>query len=276
MIHLYNGSGNPVHSLEVDTLEGFNFKGMDLTGISFSGMNLMGTKFKDALLCSTYFSGSYLAGASFVGMKTRDVGGYRSSPCLSFGYSNLSDVNFEGCNLKSCYFAYSLALNSNFNNADVSYSDFTSSFLRDSTFVGANVQGIKTCRANLTGVVGINKANYSPTKLLIDGMVGTIQAYKLVTDEYTGIHYPGLYYTPGAVFENMKADKNEDNGCSFGINLATLPWCISNYRPGMRIMRVSFDRSQLACVPYDIEGVIRVTGCRVLEEVDLYTLGLGA
>jgi len=50
----------PVYSLDVDTLAGFDFSGMDLTGISFAGMDLNRAKFKDAILSSTVFSRSYI------------------------------------------------------------------------------------------------------------------------------------------------------------------------------------------------------------------------
>src|SRR5437764_465614 len=63
--------------------------------------------------------------------------------------------------------------------------------LRGADLSGADLRGADLRGANLRGAKGVSKYITSPLYMLLD-QPGKIRAYKLVTSDLTGPHYPGL------------------------------------------------------------------------------------
>ncbi len=78
-----------------------------------------------------------------------------------------------------------------------------------------------------------------------------------------------MTYLAGTTLDEPNADPDEKKDCAAGINLATLDWCLREWKDGYRIMLCEFKRRDLACVPIGSDGKFRVRRCKVLREIDL-------
>ena len=107
--------------------------------------------------------------------------------------------------------------------------------------------------------------------MLLD-QVGKIRAYKLTKPDGSGPTYPGLTYEVGKTVKAADANTDPDNQCGAGVNLATLPWCLSQWRPGYRIFVCEFTRADIAAIPTATDGKFRTHRCRVVREIPEETI----
>ena len=144
---------------------------------------------------------------------------------------------------------------------------------RDDAYLGgaylgcANLGDANIRDANLRGAKGFAPERVNDLLMLLD-QVGPIRAYKLVDSEYRSpIQTSGkLTYKPGDVVE-AEANPDPTVQCGKGVNVATLPWCLSNWRGGHRIMVDEFTRKDIAAIPVG-DGKFRVSKVRVVREID--------
>src|SRR3990167_6250616 len=106
--------------------------------------------------------------------------------------------------------------------------------LQGADLQGADLQGADLQGANLWGAKNFNKYTTTPLYGMLD-QPGKIIAYKIVNNRNEGIYNGGLVYTIGATIEEKGADTNEFKNCGEGINLATLDWCMREWKPGYKI-----------------------------------------
>ena len=140
--------------------------------------------------------------------------------------------------------------------------------LRDANLGGADLRG-----AYLRGAKGINKYLTTPLYMLFD-QAGYITMYKLVNEQYEGPQYGGVKYEIGSIVDVDDADIDEKVQCAEGINVATLDWCMREWREGYKILTVEFQREDIAAIPIGSDGKIRLHKCKVTGEKDLIELGL--
>jgi hypothetical protein len=127
-------------------------------------------------------------------------------------------------------------------------------------------------RAYLSGANGYDPRRTNDLLMLLD-QPGLIRAYKLVRDDYgSPMGYGPLFYTVGSELTAEDADTDATHDCGRGINLATLPWVLREWRTGNRIMLVEFTAADIAAIP--LGGKFRVRRCTVVKELDLVELGL--
>lgn len=101
------------------------------------------------------------------------------------------------------------------------------------------------------------------------------RAYKVSDKEGHGIyfptHKPRLTCKEGAVLRVPKANRNIRHDCGAGVNVATKDWCIRFGRrsadTGHRLWLVEFRPKDIACIPYDSSGKMRLFRCKVLKRV---------
>jgi len=145
--------------------------------------------------------------------------------------------------------------------------DLTGAHLTGAHLTGAYLTGVY-----LTGADGVCKQLCSPLCILLD-QVGKIRAYKLVTEEGYGPIKGGIEYRVGEQVSVDDADTDDAIQCAPGINLATLDWCLKEWREGYRVLVVEFGRADIACIPIASDGKFRVHRCRVVREIDLASIG---
>ena len=144
----------------------------------------------------------------------------------------------------------------------------------------ANLTRANLTRANLTGAKGVNAFRTTPLLLLKD-QPGKIRAYKLVDERGEGPFsrsngFGALQYHIGSSCEVEEADTDANNQCAAGINLATLNWCMKEWKSGYRILVAEFEAADIAAVPTATDGKFRVFRCSIVGEKDLTEIGLVA
>ena len=164
----------------------------------------------------------------------------------------------------------------NLSGADLSGANLYGADLSGANLSRADLSRAYLSRADLSGATGVNKYLTSPMYMLLD-QIGEIRAYKLVTAEGHGPHYPTLTYTVGETYTEPNFEANEHVDCGPGINLASLDWCLKEWRPGYRILIASFKRrhgnDDNICVPIGSDGKFRVRSCKIVKELDLREIG---
>ena len=145
--------------------------------------------------------------------------------------------------------------------ADLRGANLRRAYLRDADLGGADLRG-----ANLGGATGIAPERCTDLLMLLD-QVGKIRAYKLTKPDGSGPTYPGLTYEVGKTVKAADANTDPDDHCGAGVNLATLPWCLSQWRPGYRIFVCEFTRADIACIPTATDGKFRVHRCKAVREI---------
>ena len=115
---------------------------------------------------------------------------------------------------------------------------------------------------------GANKYRTTPLYMLLD-QVGKIRAYKLVNSTNQGPYQGGITYEIGKTVKVDEFDTNETKQCSFGISLASLDWCLKEYKKGYIIFICEFTKNDIAAIPISSDGKFRVKKCKVIREKSL-------
>jgi len=162
--------------------------------------------------------------------------------------------------------------------ADLSRADLPGADLSGANLLGANLLGADLSGADLSGANGVNKDLCTPLRILLD-QPGPIRAYKLVKDDMSSPYAAQSggtkwTYCIGGAYSEPDSDTSEDRECSKGIHLATLDWCIKNWREGWRILLAEFTAADIAAIPTATDGKFRVRRCRIVGEKDLVEIGL--
>jgi hypothetical protein len=182
--------------------------------------------------------------------------------------ANLSRANLSGANLSRA----------DLSEADLSGANLSEANLSEANLSRADLSGANLSRADLSGAYlswanGINKNLCTPLLLLLD-QPGKIRAYKLVNAKMEGPFNGGVKYQKGRVASIDNANTDEKQHCGAGINIATLDWCMKEWREGYRILIVEFTAKDIACIPIATDGKFRVHRCKVVGEKNLTEIEL--
>ncbi len=207
------------------------------------------------------------------------VGKYSSlKEAVEKEYANLRSANLRYANLSSANLRYADLSSANLRYADLSYANLSYANLRSADLSSANLRYADLSSANLryadlSSAKGINKYLTTPLYMLLD-QEGLIRAYKIVNGKNEGIYNGGLIYEIGKTLEVKDVDIDENNSCGKGINLATLDWCIKEYKEGYKILIAEFKKEDIACIPIGSDGKFRVHRCKIVGEKDLKKMGI--
>ena len=138
---------------------------------------------------------------------------------------------------------------------------------------GASLVGASLVGASLDRATGINRERVIPLLMLLD-QPGAIRAYKVVNESGHGHIRGGIRYDMGGAYEEPGASTDVNDHCGPGLHVATLDWCIREWRPGFRILVVEFTAADIACIPTATDGKFRLRRLTVVGEKDLVALGL--
>jgi hypothetical protein len=145
--------------------------------------------------------------------------------------------------------------------------------LQGADLQGADLQGADLQGAYLQGAEGINSYILTPLLFLLD-QPGKIRAYKLINADDQGPIKGGITYEIGKSYhvENANCDVLEQ--CAAGISLATLDWCMKEWKENYRILIAEFTAKDIAAIPTATDGKFRVHRCKIVGEKDLVEIGL--
>jgi hypothetical protein len=211
----------------------------DLSGANLSGANLSGANLSGANLSWADLSRADLSGANLSG-------------------ANLSRANLSGANLSG---------------ADLSGANLSGAHLSGANLSGANLSGANLSWADLSGANlswahGIQPERCTPLLILLD-QPGPIRAYKLVTANGVGPFNGGITYQVGHSYEVVDASTDVTEACAAGIHVATLDWCLREWRDGFRVLVVEFTAADIAAIPTATDGKFRLRRCTVVGEKDI-------
>jgi uncharacterized protein YjbI with pentapeptide repeats len=238
-------------------LGGADLRGADLYGAYLRGANLRGANLGGADLYGAYLRGANLCGANL-------------------GGADLYGADLYGANLRGAYLRGANLGGADLYSADLYGADLRGANLRGADLYGAylggaNLGGANLYGANLGGATGLPAERVTPLLMLLD-QPGPIRAYKLVTATGVGPWNGGITYAVGQSYEVEDADTNADEQCGAGINVATLDWCLREWRPGYRVLVVEFEAADIAAIPTGTDGKFRLYRCRVVGEKDVTAL----
>ena len=182
--------------------------------------------------------------------------------------ANLQDANLQGADLRDADLQGADLQSANLRGADLQSANLQGANLR-----GANLQGADLQSANLQGAKGINANLCTPLRILLD-QPGKIRAYKLVNSKHAGPFNGGIVYLEGKSYEVEDANTDETVQCAAGINLATLDWCMKEWKEGYKILIAEFTAEDIAAVPTATDGKFRVKACKIIGEKNLKEIGL--
>ena len=190
--------------------------------------------------------------------------------------ADLTDADLRGAYLRDADLTDADLRRAYLRDADLTDADLRDAYLRDADLRGAdlydaNLYGAYLRGADLRGAKGITPERCTDLLILLD-QVGKIRAYKLTKPDGSGPTYPGLTYEVGKTVKAADANTDPDNQCGAGVNLATLPWCLSQWRPGYRIFVCEFTRADIAAIPTATDGKFRTHRCRVVREIPEETI----
>jgi hypothetical protein len=184
--------------------------------------------------------------------------------------ADLSGANLYGADLYEANLYRANLSRANLYGADLSGADLSGADLS-----GADLRGADLYEANLYRAVGVSAYASTPLMMLLD-QPGKIRAYKLVNVDGYGPFNGGVYYEVGLCVEELVASTDPSEHCGAGINVATLDWCIREWKEGYRILVIEFEAKDIAAIPVASDGKFRIFRCDVVGEKNLADIGIGA
>jgi hypothetical protein len=191
----------------------------------------------------------------------------------SLSSADLRSANLYGADLRSADLSSADLYGANLYGADLRSADLYGADLRSANLYGADLYGANLYGANLRSAKGVSAYSSTPLMMLMD-QPGKIRAYKLVTADGFGPFNGGLKYEVGQSVSVDDANTDAGEHCAAGVNVATLDWCIKEWRNGYRILVVEFSTSDIAAIPLATDGKFRLHRCDVVGEKDLAQVGL--
>jgi len=261
-------SGDVIFEVEVDSLKEAVVaavkQGSDLQDADLRGADLRGAYLQDADLQGAYLQDADLQDADLRGADLQDAD-------LRGAY--LQDADLQGAYLRGAYLRGAYLQDADLRGAYLRGAYLQGAYLRGADLQDADLQDADLRDAYLQGADGVSPHLCTPLLMLLD-QPGAIWAYKLVTANMTGNYWPGLNYSLGNNLSVNDADTDINIHCGRGINVATLDWCIKDYKSGYRIMIVEFTANDIAAIPTATDGKFRLHRCKVVGEKDLKEIGL--
>src|SRR3990167_4445552 len=203
----------------------------------------------------------------------------KSGSDLSGAYLSWADLS--GSDLSGADLSKANLSKANLSWADLSGSDLSGAYLSWADLSGSDLSKANLSGSDLSGAKNFNKHLTTPLRILYD-QPGPIRAYKLVNERGEGPYavtngYAAINYFEAEEFSVQTIDEDENKQCGAGINLASLDWCMKEWKPNSRILIMEFFANEPKgnlCVPTATDGKFRVKHCRKVGEKDLKEIGL--
>jgi len=176
-------------------------------------------------------------------------------------YANLHSANLHSVDLHSANLRYANLRYANLHSANLRYAN-----LRYADLSSANLR-----YANLHSAKGIKPEWITPLLIMLD-QPGKLHAYKLVNECNEGPYNGGITYEMNGEYSVDVCNESINEQCGAGINLATLDWCLREWREGFRVLIAEFTADDIACIPTATDGKFRVKRCKIVGEKDVSDL----
>ena len=245
-------------------LSGADLRWADLSGADLLGANLGEADLRRANLRWANLRGADLSGADlrWANLRGADLSG------ADLSRADLSRADLLGADLRWANLRGADLSRADLSRADLSEADLRRANLRWANLRWANLRGANLRGADLSRAEGIVPERYNDL-LILREQPGAIRAYKLVNADMTGPFNGGIAYVIGETYGVADADTDETVECGAGINVATLPWALREWKPGYRVLVVEFTAADIAAIPHATDGKFRLHRCTVVGEKDV-------
>ena len=150
--------------------------------------------------------------------------------------------------------------------ADLSHADLSGADLSGADLSGADLSGADLSGAYLSNTL-LETINWLSYIGITPDKDGFAHAYKVINSIGEGCFQGGINYLAKTQFSVRKVDTDVYTQCSYGINLATFQWCLSEKQSGYRLLLMRFNIKDAVC-PVASDGKFRVKKCTKIGEVD--------
>jgi len=188
-------------------------------------------------------------------------------------YANLRYADLSSADLRSADLSYANLSYANLRYANLRFANLRYANLRYANLRSADLSYANLSYADLSSAENLNKFITTPLYIL-RSQVGKIRAYKVVNEKNEGPYKGGIIYNVGKTYSVKIYDTDENHACGAGINLATLDWCIREWRVGHRILLVEFTAKDIVSIPIGSDGKFRVKKCKIVKRVNLKEIGI--
>jgi hypothetical protein len=263
--------GSIIFSIETDSIklavEAAIKSKADLSSADLSYANLRSAdlSYADLSYANLSYANLSYANLSYANLRSADL-----------SYANLRSANLRSADLRSADLSYANLSSANLSYANLSSANLRSADLRSANLRSADLRSADLSSANLSYAnlrsADLNKLLSTPLYMMLD-QPGKIRAYKLVKPNGEGPYNGGIIYEIGKRYEIEDANQNETDQCGSGINLATMDWCLREWREGYRIFIAEFEAKDIAAIPIGSDGKLRVYRCQIVGEKSLKELG---
>ena len=170
--------------------------------------------------------------------------------------ADLRGAYLQGAYLQGAYLRGAYLQRADLRGADLQGADLQGAYLQGAYLRGADLRETIYDGVNWLHLIGI-----------VPDSKGKAMAYKVTDAKGEGVYNGGINYATTDKFSVPKVDKDPATHCSFGINLANLAWCLTEYQEGRRLFMMEFDTSPRNCVcPTGSDGKFRVKKCIKIGE----------
>ena len=182
--------------------------------------------------------------------------------------ADLSSADLSNADLSNADLRYADLSDADLHNADMRNADLRYADLSDANLSCANLRYANLRHADVRYAEGIAPERATPLMMLLD-QPGKIRLYKLVMANGYGPWRANIRYEIGKTITVANADTDANHTCGAGINVATLDWCLKEWREGYKVLVVEFTANDIACIPIATDGKLRLHKCKVVGEKDL-------
>ena len=180
--------------------------------------------------------------------------------------ADLSDADLRGADLSAAVLRGAVLRGAVLRGADL-----RNAVLRGADLSGADLRYADLSGADLRDAVGMVRERCVDLLMLLD-QPGAIRAYKLINKYGYGPFNGGIKYEIGGEYSEPNASTDVNEACGIGLHVATLPWCLKEWRAGYRVLVVEFTAADIACIPTAADGKFRVRRLKVIAEKDISAL----
>ena len=190
-------------------------------------------------------------------------------------YANLSSADLSYADLSYANLSYANLSSANLSSADLSSANLISADLSYANLISANLISANLISANLSYAKGASKFLIQPL-LTLTFQPGKIRLFKMVTKDLKSpikVDSP-ISYEIGKRYAIDNANTDPFEECGAGLHVATLEWITGNWYRGNRILICEFTAEDIASIPNNPSGKLRLHRMDVVGELDPKELNL--
>ena len=246
--------------VEEATKKGRSLQRAVLRREDLTGANLRRADLRQADLFGAFADEANLYGANLEGANMQSI---------LIEDANLARTNLRNAQLQWATLCTANLAKADLRGADLSYTQLTGANLYNADLTGAKIIGTHMAYTNVAASTG-HKDLCTPLRFLLD-QTGKIRAYMLTDQGGQDLNLTRVIIRAKQTYR-VTADTRDSALVGQGLQVGTLGWVLSTWKPRQKIFQVEFRRSDIAAIPLGSPGFLRVHRLTAIKEVSLRDL----